>query len=169
MILDAWDELLQYPKLRKKAIDDWKAIYGGVEGDDLHPGRRPDNIIIENKGSGQSLLQDLRAASVPAFAYNPGKADKMARLQGALPLIELDLLYVIESKVEPRLPVSWVRAAIKQITTFPAAEHDEYVDCLSQALLYLRDLGLLDLPTAEDEDVEETEEYRGKGGNPYNK
>lgn len=168
MILDAWDDLLAYPKLRKKVIADWKAIYGGDEEDDLHPGKRPDAIIVENKGSGQSLLQDLRAALVPAFTYNPGKADKMARLQAALPLVELDIIYVIESKVEPRQPVSWVRPAIKQLTTFPAAEHDEYVDCLSQAFVYLRDIGLLDLPGVEEDDKDEEEEYHGKKKvNPY--
>lgn len=168
MILDAWDEMLNYPALRKKVVADWKAVYGGTLDDDLHPGRRPDIVVVENKGSGQSILQDLRAAKVPAFAYNPGKADKMARLQGALPLIETDILWVPESKNDPNEPVKWVRDAIKQITTFPAAAHDEYVDCLSQGLLYLRDLGLLDLEEVEDEDEETTKDYGvKKGENPY--
>lgn len=169
MILDAWDELLQYPALRKKVIADWKAVYGGVQDDDLHPGRRADLVIVENKGSGQSLLQDLRVAQVPAYTYNPGKADKMNRLQQALPLLELEIVWIIESSdpKHQREGVSWVRPAVKQLTTFPAAEHDEYVDCLSQAIVYLRDNGMLDLPEADEDEEDDEKDYSKKTGNPY--
>ncbi len=36
--------------------------------------RRADRILVEAKASGQSLLQDLRLAKVPAIGYNPGNA-----------------------------------------------------------------------------------------------
>lgn len=170
LILDAWDELMAYPPLRKKVIADWKAVYGGREKDELHPGRRADIVLVENKGSGQSILQDLQAANVPAYSYNPGRADKMARLQQALPLIELEVVYVLESKLEKGKPVSWARGPIKQWTTFPAAAHDEYVDCLTQMLIYARDLNLLTLPEVEeDDDDDERADDKKPTGNPYMK
>ena len=167
LIVDAWSELLTYPPLRRKVIADWRAMYGGVEKDDLHPGRRSDVVLVEDKGSGKSILQDLRAANVPAFAYNPGRADKTARLQQVLPLVDLDIVYLLESRRDKGQPVSWVRDAVKQWTTFPAAAHDDYVDCLTQMLIYLRDLNMLTLPEVEEDKDEEAVEYGRPVGNPY--
>lgn len=170
MVLDAWDDKLLYTKLRSKVIGEWRALYGGVVDDELHPGRRPDNIIIENKGSGISILQDLNAAGVPAFSYNPGHADKMARLQQALPLIDAGHLWMIQSKSakEGDQCVSWGRKAVKQWVTFPAATHDDYVDCLSQALIWLRDNGFLDLEEVPEEQEKEHDYASDKPkGNPY--
>lgn len=170
MVLDAWDDKLAYPALRKKVIREWKVTYGGVPGNDLHPARRADIMVIENKGSGISVIQDLASANLPVFTYNPGKADKMARLQTALPLIDAGHLYVIESGSNPGKPVSWMEKAMKQWTTFPAAAHDDYVDCLTQALIYLRDLGMLDLEMVEEDDEPEDYTAKKKSGrinNPY--
>jgi hypothetical protein len=61
MLLESWAEHLTYPKLRTKLLDDWKAEYGGMPGDPVHPSRRADVVLIEEKGSGQSVVQDLRA------------------------------------------------------------------------------------------------------------
>lgn len=152
LLIDAWTEHLGYPALRKQVIDDWKAIYGADPNNANVKGRRPDNIIIEAKASGQSLIQDLNAANIPVFGYNPGRADKVARAQMATPLLETDCFYVLESKVEPGKPVSWARPVIKNLADFPNVEHDEYTDCWSQAAIYLRDTGWLDLEFHEDEE-----------------
>jgi predicted phage terminase large subunit-like protein len=167
LLLEAWDDKLTYTPLRKRIIKDWSAKYDQQENDPLHPGRRADNIIIENKGSGISILQDLNAAKVPAFSYNPGRADKTARVMQALPIIETHVIYVLESKREPGLPVTWARDAIKQWTQFPAAAHDDYVDTLTQAIIFLRDIGFLTLAEVEDTEEEEAD-YTKKRGNPYN-
>jgi len=181
LVLDAWDEKMAYPKLRKKVIHDWRNEYGGRTdprgGDDwLHPPRRADNIVVEAKGSGISVIQDLNAANIPVFSYNPGRADKTARLQQVLPLIDAGLVMLLESgrKDEAGKPVMWVRKAVKQWTQFPAGEHDDYVDCLTQALLYLRDLGLLDLEVYEEDEPEDVDyeaqrraQHAVTAGNPY--
>ena len=45
---------------------------GGMSKDSPYSrARRPDRILVEAKASGQSLLQDLRLAKVPAVGYNP--------------------------------------------------------------------------------------------------
>lgn len=168
MLLDAWDENLNYPALRKRAMKDWKARYGGIPGDQLHPSRRTDVVLVEEKGSGISLLQDLRAARVPVHSYNPGRADKHARAQLALPMYELDLFYIPESPKRPGEVISWALAFLRQLTTFgpKVVAHDDYVDTFTQAMIYLRDAGLLELPAVEEEEPEEAE-YGNRKHNPY--
>lgn len=145
ILLDAWIERLGYPALRKKALVDWKAEYGGIKKNPSKPSRRADVILVEDKGSGQSLLQDLRAAGLPAKGYNPGKADKLARAHLVAPLIEAGLVYVLESKREPGLPVTWARPLLTHCEEFPNGEHDDDVDTFTQALIYLRDAQFLEL------------------------
>lgn len=155
MLLDAWDEHLSYPDLRKRVIDDWSSEYGA----DTSPkagmptkGRRPDRILVEAKASGQSLLQDLRLARVPAVGYNPGTSDKVARAHQTAPTLEIGLLWVPESAKLPGQAVSWAQPFMKQVAKFPVAEHDEYVDCMTQAVIYLKNDGWFELQTVKDPD-----------------
>jgi len=168
LLLDAWDENMNYPALRKKVIADWKAKYGGTPGDQMHPPRRADVVLVEEKGSGISLLQDLRQGNIPVHAYNPGRADKYARAQMALPIYELDLIYVLESTKKPGQPISWAEPFIRQLTTFgpKVSAHDDYVDTFTQAMIYLRDSGMLELPFFEEENPLEAE-YAKTRRNPY--
>jgi phage terminase large subunit-like protein len=168
LLLDAWDEYYNYPQLRKRVMLDYKAKYGGRKNDDLHPPRRVDGVLVEAKGSGISLLQDLGRARVPCFSYNPKRADKYARAQQALPIFELDLVYLLESTKRPGQVISWAEPFLRQLTGFgpKVSAHDDYVDTFTQAMIYFRDTGLLELPTVpEDEDA--TAEYSTPRGNPY--
>jgi predicted phage terminase large subunit-like protein len=115
-------------------------------------GRRPDRILVEAKASGQSLLQDLRLAKVPAVGYNPGNADKVSRAHQAAPTLELGLIWIPESNKNPGQPVSWAQSFLKQIAKFPVAEHDDYVDTFTQAVIFLKNDGWFELPDAGDED-----------------
>lgn len=151
MLLDAWTDYLAYPKLREKALEDWFAVYGGRKGDDLHPPRRANMVLIEEKGSGISLIQDLRNAGVPVAVYNPGHADKIARGHRIGPLLECDVVWVPESKKDPGKPISWARPVVEQGRLFPNTEHDDLVDTMTQALIYLMDIGELRLPEAAEE------------------
>jgi predicted phage terminase large subunit-like protein len=153
MLIDAWDEHLSYPDLRARAVKDWTTEYGGMTKDSPYSrARRPDRILVEAKASGQSLLQDLRLAKVPAVGYNPGNADKVSRAHQAAPTLELGLLWVPESKKNPGQPVSWATAFLKQLGKFPVAEHDDYVDTFTQAIIYLKNDGWFNLPQARDID-----------------
>lgn len=167
MLIDAWDEHLSYPELRARAIKDWNTEYGGGPNRDNPYGRarRPDRILVEAKASGQSLLQDLRLARVPAVGYNPGLADKISRAHQAAPTLELGLLWLPESGKNPGHAVSWAGAFVKQLAKFPVAEHDDYVDTFTQAIIYLRDEGWFELPQARDRD--EPRSYKRERINPY--
>jgi len=158
MLLDAWDEYLSYPELRKKAIEEWAAEYG-AQTMQTYAGyptraRRPDKVLVEAKASGQSLLQDLRLAKVPAMGYNPGNADKLARAHQAAPTLEMDIIWIPESKKNPGQYISWAQPFINQLSKFPLAKHDDYVDTFTQAIIYLRNERWFDLPVAKDPDHE---------------
>ena len=166
MLIDAWDEHLSYPDLRSRAITDWQTEYGGTSvKDGLRRARRPDRVLVEAKASGQSLIQDLRLAKVPVVSYNPGMADKVSRAHQAAPTLELGLLWVPESGKNKGHPVSWANTFMKQVGKFPVAEHDDYVDTMTQAVIYFKNDGWFELPTARDID-----EPRGRDKpriNPY--
>lgn len=168
LLLDAWNEHLSYPQLRQRVVDDWTTEYGGTTGAQAGPvtrAKRPDRILVEAKASGQSLLQDLRLARVPAIGYNPGNADKVARAHQVAPILELGKLWVPESKKNPGHPVSWAAEFMKQVAKFPVAEHDEMVDCLTQAVIYFKNDGFFDMPRARD--VDEPRAQRKERVNPY--
>ena len=166
MLIDAWDEHLSYPELRTRAIKDWQTEYGGMSKDSPYGrARRPDRVLVEAKASGQSLLQDFRLARIPAVGYNPGNASKTSRAHQSAPTLELGLLWVPESRKNPGHPVSWAGAFIKQLAKFPVAEHDDYVDTFTQAVIYLKNDGWFELPKAKDPD--EPRPVRHERVNPY--
>lgn len=162
MLLDAWADQLAYPKLRAKVVEEWHSLYGKTE---QRKGRKADCVLVEKKASGQSLLQDLRAANIPATPYLP-VGGKVPRAHQAAPILELDCLYIPESAKNPGEFVSWAKSFVEQCESFPNAEHDDYVDTFTQAMIYLRDSGWFDLDTAPEDTVDEVE-YRRKRGNPY--
>ena len=153
MLIDAWDEHLSYPELRKRAVNDWTTEYGGMTKDSPYSrARRPDRILVEAKASGQSLIQDLRLAKVPVIGYNPGLADKISRAHQASPTLELDMIWIPESAKNPGHFVSWANKFVKQLEKFPVADHDDYVDTFTQAIIYFKNDGWFELPQARDID-----------------
>lgn len=157
VLLDCWQEHLGYPDLRKKMYDEYKAVYGDKS-------KAVDAVLIEEKGSGISLAQDLRRAMVPVRTYNPGRADKVTRVHAITPLLEAGLVYIPESKKRPGSFPTWTDQLINQLMIFPNGEHDDLVDTMTQALIYLRDSGMLTLDQGK-----YIEEYRPpkEYSNPY--
>lgn len=166
MLLDSWAEHLGYPALRRKVIEEWHSIYGKTSS---RKGKKTDAVLVEKKASGQSLLQDLRASNIPAIPYDPGSVDKINRAHQVAPILELDCIWVPESSKEPGRPVTWARPFLLQCEQFPNAEHDDYVDTLSQAMILMRDQGRFELEMAEPDEVTEYDYYKAKKIkiNPY--
>ena len=166
MLLDSWAEHLGYPALRRKVIEEWHSIYGKTSS---RKGKKTDAVLVEKKASGQSLLQDLRASNIPAIPYDPGSVDKINRAHQVAPILELDCIWVPESSKEPGRPVTWARPFLLQCEQFPNAEHDDYVDTLSQAMILMRDQGRFELEMAEPDEIEEYdyEADRKRKINPY--
>lgn len=150
ILVDAWDEHLTYPKLRTRVIDDRKKQYRanfakGPMG--LSVPKQADYILVEKKASGQSLIQDLRLANLPVLGYNPGESDKKARARMSAPTLELGVLWIPESPENRGQAVSWAAPFLRELKKFPTGAHDDYVDTFTQAVIYFKNAGWIELPT----------------------
>jgi predicted phage terminase large subunit-like protein len=83
-------------------------------------------ILIEDKGSGTSLIQELRKEQIPVIAITPD-GDKDSRLYSCQPEFESGAVLF------PR-EAQWKSELIDELLGFPSARHDDQVDSLSQAI-----------------------------------
>lgn len=168
ILLDSWDAHLSYPELRRKVIDDFKEVVYGADNE-FGKGRKADLILMEDKSAGISLIQELQGAGVPVRGYNPGRADKVQRLNIVAPLVTKGRVFIPEDAENLGDFAGWAKKFIRQVCSFPeAGGHDDYVDSLSQALRVLRDSGWLQLDPLPPRDYSYVDDERNKGfNNPY--
>ena len=124
---------------------------------------------MEDKSAGISLIQELQGSGVPVRGYNPGRADKVQRLNIVAPLIAKGKVYIPEDPDVPGEVAPWAKRFIRQVCSFPeSGGHDDYVDVLSQALRVLRDSGWIQLDYLPSRDYDYVDdELRKKRYNPY--
>jgi predicted phage terminase large subunit-like protein len=146
MVIDCWQDRLQYPDLRPKVVEEYDTVFG--EGKER---KRVDLILVEDKSAGISLIQDLQRAHLPVRAYNPGRADKIQRLNIVSNIIARGRVWIPESSQRPGYVRDWAEGFVSQICAFPETTHDDYVDACTQALRFLRDAGWLDIDPPRDE------------------
>jgi len=165
MLIDCWEEHLQYPDLKEKVIEDFGTVYG--DPNEFGQGKKTDLVLVEDKSSGISLLQDLGRAHIPCRSYNPGGADKVQRVNLIAPLIKAGKVYIPESTKNEGHPRSWAEPLVNQLCAFPEVRHDDLTDTVSQALRVLRDMGwlVIDPPPPDNDDV--YPEDRPRRVNPY--
>lgn len=153
MLLDCWTEHLKYPDLRDKVIHEYKTTrYGGNPNNPYDKGQPADIVLVEEKGSGITLIQDLGRAGVPVRAYNPGKMDKVQRLHAVSHLVANNRCYIPESTKVPGEFRTWATDFISEICVFPNSLHDDQVDAFSQTLALLRDQTWLSIDPVYEED-----------------
>ena len=163
LLIDCWAEHLSFPKLKPKVLEEWRVSYG--EGRDA---KRPDLILVEDKAAGISLIQELRYAHLPVRAYNPGRADKMQRLQITASIFATGRVWLPESDKHKGYVKDWCEGFLSQICAFPDAAHDDYVDSATQAIRLLKDMNWLDInPEPPDNDDDYLEFTQSKRVNPY--
>lgn len=120
MLLGAQKGRWDFPELRKRTMD-------------LYRFYQPDAILIEKKASGQSLIQDLRSMGVPVLEYNPEK-DKVARAYASTPVFHGGRVWAPNNK-------NWAEDVIYECGVFPSGVSDDYVDTVTQAVLWARQSG----------------------------
>jgi hypothetical protein len=167
ILLDAWDQHLGYPELRRKVINDFKEVVYGADNT-FAKGRKADLILMEDKSAGISLIQELQGSGVPVRGYNPGRADKVQRINIVAPLIAKGKVYIPEDPDKPGEVAPWAKRFIRQVCSFPeSGGHDDYVDVLSQALRVLRDSGWIQLDFLPARDVDYADDRNKQRYNPY--
>ena len=115
---DMWVGRVEYPELKRTLIR-------------LAERDRPHAILIEDKASGQSLIQDMRqAAGWPVIAVQP-QGDKVTRFARITPMIEAGLIAL------PRY-APWLASFEAELLAFPNGAHDDQVDAFSQYCNWVR-------------------------------
>lgn len=163
LLLDCWEDHLGMPELIRRVKRELNTAYGDDEDQalikplhgsakPLTSGRKPDILLIEDKGSGISLRQMLSEAGIEAYAYNPGRADKLSRLHIVSPVFAQRRVWVPESTKAPGKPRTWTDPLISQLCAFAgegSIKHDDHVDACTQAIRLCLDKGMLSLVSEE--------------------
>jgi len=84
-------------------------------------------MYIEDKASGQSLLQELKRESGMSVIPYKVVNDKVARVNAILPLIEGGRVFVPEAS-------PWLDDFIDEAVSFPNGNHDDQVDAVTMAI-----------------------------------
>lgn len=98
---------------------------------------QPNVVLVEDKSSGSSLIDQLRAEGrfrFPVVGTKP-TASKELRLRNETPAMEAGLVWLPES-------AAWLMEYEEELAHFPAAAFKDQVDSTSQALAYLRERGV---------------------------
>jgi hypothetical protein len=167
ILLDAWDAHLAYPELRRKVINDFKEVVYGADNE-FGKGRKADLVLMEDKSAGISLIQELQGSGIEVRGYNPGRADKVQRLNIVAPIVSKGKVYIPEDATRAGEYADWAKRFLRQVCSFPeAGGHDDYVDSLSQALRVLRDSGWIQLDPLPSRDYSYADDPSKRFENPY--
>jgi len=118
---------------------------------------RPDMVLVEAKASGIPLTSELRKIGIPVVNFTPSRGnDKHVRVNSVSPLFE-------SGKVWAPMHEHFAQEVVEECAAFPHGDHDDYVDSMTQALMRIRQGGLIRHPEdKEDEPVEKRRiEYYG--------
>ena len=123
ILLNAFRERMEFPRLKKVALEQYKEW-------------EPDSIIIEKKASGAPLIYELRAMGIPVQEFTPTRGnDKITRLNAVSDLFASGKVWAPGNH--------WAEEVIDEVASFPAGEHDDYVDSVSLALMRFRKGGFI--------------------------
>ena len=125
-LLYMWRGRVAFPELKRVLIsqaEEWK----------------PNAVLVEDRASGQSLLQELKSAT--AYPVLPIKvdSDKVSRAQAVTAMVEAGNVYLPED-------APWLSDYLDELACFPTGVHDDAVDSTTQALNYLRERAYGPLP-----------------------
>jgi len=113
-LLDVYRKKLEYPKLKQALLS-------------LQQKWQPSAILIEDKSSGQSLIQDLKNHHNLNIIPINSTTNKQHRLISAAIFIESAKMFIPEHS-------SWLEEYIQELIHFPNVKHDDQVDSTSQFL-----------------------------------
>ena len=113
-LIDVYRKRVEFPDLRRDAIE-------------LYQEYQPDLVLIEDIGSGASLLQELKhIGGINATGRKP-EGDKTMRLNGQTAKIEAGRVHLPED-------ARWLADFLQEVLAFPSGRHDDQVDSISQFL-----------------------------------
>ena len=132
ILLDAMKERLEFPELRKVALEQYQYW-------------NPDTVIIEGKASGMPLTYELRKIGIPVINFTPSKGqDKHSRVNAVSPMFESGMIWAPDEE--------YADEVIEECASFPYGDNDDLVDSTTQAIMRFRQAGFVKLPDDYEED-----------------
>jgi predicted phage terminase large subunit-like protein len=116
-VVDVIREKFEFPELKRRMI----------QANNQWRGRGLRGIYIEDKASGQSLIQELQRESGISVVPYRVSSDKVSRVTSILPLIEGGRVFLPEN-------APWLDPFYEECQSFPSGKHDDMVDALSIGL-----------------------------------
>jgi predicted phage terminase large subunit-like protein len=113
-----WRERVAYPDL-KRMVEELADVW------------MPDAVLVEEKASGQSLLQSLKQETSLPIVGIPVDTDKVSRAHSVTALFSAGRVHFPED-------APWLPTFLHELELFPASAYDDQVDTTTQALRYLR-------------------------------
>ena len=127
ILLSASKDRYEFPELRRTAYEEYLWW-------------RPDMVLIEAKASGIPLTHELRQMGIPVVNFTPSRGnDKHVRVNSVSPLFE-------SGKVWAPMQEHFAQEVVEECASFPFGDHDDYVDSMTQALMRIRQGGLIRHP-----------------------
>lgn len=105
--MDVFRKQLDYPELKQAVISNrtrWQ----------------PQSVLIEDKGSGTSLIQDLKSNHAPCIGIIP-TGDKVMRMSACTAMMEERMLFLPSA-------ASWLDDFKAELFAFPHSRYDEQAD-----------------------------------------
>ncbi len=144
ILLNAFKDRLEFPALKRRV----RSAYNEDQ---------PDTILVEDKGSGISLIQELRAMGVPVEAYSYGRGskaapnDKVARANMVADIFASGYVWRPDRRYAEEVAI--------ECAEFPAGLHDDLMDSTVQAMLRFRSGGFINTANDDLDDDEEERRY----------
>lgn len=121
VLIDYWRGRVEFPELKKIVKQ-------------LYEKHKPREVLIEDKASGQSLIQELRRSTrIPIKAIKVN-ADKIARVNAVTPLFESGKIIIVSEE-----SFNW-NEIINECEEYPNGEFDDIVDSITQFLNYSKNM-----------------------------
>ncbi len=138
ILMDAKKGRWSFPELKQIAVEEndyWE----------------PDMMLIEAKGSGTPLADEMRLQNLPVTTYSPGRRkggggiDKTTRMHMASPIFESGKVWYPRGR-------KFAEEVIEEVASFPNGDHDDFCDSMTMALMRFRQGGFISLDGEELED-----------------
>jgi len=132
ILLDAFKQRLEFPELKKQALELWKEW-------------NPDTLIVEKRAAGAPLIYEMRRMGIPLSEFTPGKGnDKISRVNAISDLFASGVVWCPETR--------WAEEVMDEMASFPNGDHDDLVDSSSQALMRFRQGGFITIESDEEDE-----------------
>jgi predicted phage terminase large subunit-like protein len=116
-----WRARVAYPEL-KRVVEEFADTW------------RPDAVLVEEKASGQSLVQSLREETTLPVVGIQADVDKVSRAHSVTALFSAGRIFFPDD-------APWLAAYFHELELFPNSSFDDQVDTTTMALRYLRAQG----------------------------